>query len=57
MKVCDCLTPERRSYIESAMDFSSDFSDGAFFAYMEEKGIDVSELEVFSTTHLQEVHS
>ncbi len=50
-KQCKCLTPERRAKIEVAMDVADDFSDGAFMAYMEEQGIDVSELEVFSTEH------
>jgi hypothetical protein len=48
---CHCLTDERRGYIEAAMDFADEFPDGAFMAYMDEQGIDVSELEVFSTTH------
>ena len=48
---CDCLESERRGFIQSAMDHASDFSDGAFMAYMEEEGIDVSELEAFSTDH------
>lgn len=50
-KRCRCLTPERRGFIQSAMDHSSDFPDGAFWAYMEEKEIDASELEAFSTDH------
>ncbi len=50
-KTCNCLTDERRAFIQVAMDFADDFSDGAFMAYMEEKGIDVSELEVFSEQH------
>jgi len=48
---CDCLTPERRGYIKSAMDHAADFPDGAFMAYLDEMGIDVSELEAFSTEH------
>lgn len=48
---CNCLTPERWVYISNAMDFASDFSDGAFMGYMEEQGIDVSELEIFSEQH------
>lgn len=48
---CTCLTPERRDYIQSAMDFADDFSDAAFMAYLEERGIDVSELEAFSIEH------
>lgn len=48
---CKCLSPERREYIYQRMSFADDFPDGAFSAYMEECGIDVSELEVFSTTH------
>jgi len=54
---CTCLSDERKGYIESAMDFAEDFSDGAFMAYMEECGIDVSELECFSTTHYAENHA
>ncbi len=54
---CDCLSPERKSYIQARMDFSEDFSDGAFMAFMEESGIDVSELECFSTTHYAETHA
>lgn len=57
MKLCNCLTPKRRAYIVEKMDYANDFSDGAFFAFMDECGIDISELEVFSTTHLQEAHS
>jgi hypothetical protein len=53
---CDCLPPERKSYIRSALDFAEDLPDGAFMAYMEERGIDVSELECFSTTHYAENH-
>ena len=48
---CTCLKPERREYIREKMDFASDFPDGAFMAYMDESGIDVSELEAFSTEH------
>ena len=48
---CTCLTPERRGYIEAAMDFADDFPDGAFMAFMEEKGIDVYELIPFSDDH------
>lgn len=49
---CQCLTDERRGFIEAALSFSSDFSDGAFFAFMEERGIDITELEVFSLDHV-----
>lgn len=48
---CRCLKPKRRGFIQAAMDFASDFNDGAFMAYMEEQGIDVSELEPFSLEH------
>lgn len=50
---CKCLAPKRRAFIKDKMDFanSNDFPDGAFFAYMEENGIDTSELEAFSTEH------
>lgn len=48
---CQCLSAERREFIRSQMNYAEDFSDGAFFAYMDECGIDVSELEAFSTTH------
>ena len=48
---CECLTPERSGFIKSVMDHAEDFSDGAFFAYMDENGIDVSELECFSEQH------
>lgn len=48
---CHCLTDERRAYINLHMGIADDFGDGAFFAYMEECGIDVSELEVFSLQH------
>lgn len=48
---CDCLTPERRGFIRSALDHSDDFPDGAFMAYMDEQGIDISELECFSLEH------
>ena len=48
---CKCLKPERRGYIEAAIAHSSDFSDGAFFAFMQERGIDVSELEAFGIDH------
>lgn len=48
---CKCLSDERRSFIEARMDHSSSFPDGAFIAYMEEQGIDMSELECFSIDH------
>lgn len=48
---CDCLTAERRGFIEAAMSFADNFPDGAFMAYMDEQGIDVSELECFSLEH------
>lgn len=48
---CTCLTPERRGFIQSALDFTEDFPDGAFMAYMEDAGIDISELEAFSEDH------
>lgn len=54
---CDCLTESRKAYIRSQMDFSEDFNDGAFMAFMEESGIDVSELECFSITHYAENHA
>ncbi len=53
---CTCLTSERKAYIQAKMDFAEDFSDGAFMAFMDESGIDVSELECFSTTHYAENH-
>ena len=48
---CKCLKPDRRIFISEKMDFSKDFNDGAFLAYMEENGIDVSDLEPFSIEH------
>lgn len=48
---CDCLSPGRRAFIDQAIAFTSDFNDGAFMAYMDEQGIDVSELEAFSIEH------
>jgi hypothetical protein len=45
------LKPERRGFIQAAMDFAESFPDGAFMAYMEEQGIDVGELEAFSLEH------
>ena len=48
---CRCLSPERRSYIQNAISFSDDFSDGAFMAYMDEEGIDMSEFECLSIEH------
>lgn len=48
---CLCLKPERRGFIQAALDHTLDLPDGAFFAYMEEQGIDVSELEPFSLEH------
>ena len=48
---CLCLKPNRRVFIQAAMDFASNFNDGAFFAYMAECGIDVSELEAFGLDH------
>ena len=56
LSACDCISDGRKVMIQSAMDFAEDFSDGAFMAYMEECGIDVSELECFSTTHYAENH-
>lgn len=48
---CKCLTPERRRFIRAAMDHADEFGDGAFMAYMDERGIDISELEAFSVEH------
>lgn len=48
---CRCLTPKRRAYVEAAMSHAADWSDGAFFGYMQERGIDVTELEPFATDH------
>lgn len=48
---CTCLSPERRGFIKAAMDFAEDFPDGAFFAYLDERDIDVTELEPFSLEH------
>ena len=48
---CMCIKPKRRIFIQIALDFSDNFSDGAFMAFMEEKGIDMSELEAFSLEH------
>ena len=56
IEACTCLTPERKDYIRSGMAFAKDFPDGAFMAYMDECGIDVTELECFSTTHYAENH-
>lgn len=36
---------DRKAFVQAAMDFAEDFPDGAYFAYMEEQGIDVTELE------------
>lgn len=54
---CDCLTEERKGYIASALLHSEDFPDGAFHAYMDEMGIDVSELVPFSEGHMDECHA
>lgn len=50
---CRCLRASRRGFIKEKMDFANanDFPDGAFFAFMDENGIDVSEMEPFSTDH------
>ena len=56
VEACTCLTPDRKAFVQTRMHFAEDFSDGAFMAYMEESGIDVSELECFSTTHYAENH-
>jgi hypothetical protein len=48
---CNCLPAGRREFIRMHMDIADDFSDGAFMAYMDEKGIDVSELEALSLDH------
>jgi hypothetical protein len=37
------MTDERFGYIDAAMSFAKDFSDGAFMAFMEEKGISMEE--------------
>lgn len=49
---CTCLTPERRGFVQAAIDFADDFSDGAFMAYIEEKGISMDELMVLSDDHV-----
>ena len=48
---CKCLPPERRVFIQAALDFTVDFGNGAFDAYMADQGIDISELEPFSLEH------
>lgn len=48
---CSCLSQKRLNRIADALRFSEDFPDGAFCAYMEECGIDISELEPFSEGH------
>lgn len=50
-KKCTCLTDERRAFVQAQMDYADDFPDGAFMGWMEECGIDVSELEVFAEGH------
>lgn len=57
VRKCDCLDSERKAFIQMHMAQAEDFPDGAFMAYMEECGIDVSELECFSTTHYAENHA
>lgn len=49
---CLCLGPKRRAFIDACLDFAADLPDGAFMAYMEQEGIDVSELEVYSASHV-----
>ncbi len=51
-KKCKCLTPERRGFIDAVWDHSTDMPDGAFFAFMQEQGIDVGELEIYSDQHI-----
>ena len=48
---CKCLSEKRRAYIQTALDVCDDWPDGAFFAYLEECNIDVTELEPFSVEH------
>lgn len=48
---CSCLSQERLAEVAEALRHSEDFPDGAFMAYMEERGIDVSELECFAEGH------
>ncbi len=48
---CRCLRPKRREFIQSVLDVTADLSDGAFFAILGERGIDVTELEPFSLEH------
>ena len=48
---CKCLSEKRRAYIQTALDVCDDWPDGAFFAYLEERNIDVTELEPFSLEH------
>ena len=38
------LTPERFTYIDTMMSIAEDFSDGAFFGFMQEKGISTEEV-------------
>jgi len=38
------MDADRRAYVETMMDIASDFSDGAFWGFMQEKGIDIDEL-------------
>ena len=38
------MTPERFAYIETALDVAEDFSEGAFWGYMAEMGIEALEV-------------
>lgn len=38
------MTPERFAYIETALGVAEDFSDGAFWGYMAECGIETLEV-------------
>lgn len=42
------MTDEWFGYIDAANSFASEFPDGAYLAFMEEKGIEMSDLEAYS---------
>ena len=38
------MNEERRAFVETIMDIASDFSDGAFWGFMQENDIDLDEV-------------
>ncbi len=46
-----CVSPKMAAKIELVQDVAGDFSDGAYFAFCEEQGVGVEDLEAYFEEH------